>query len=91
MMWGWGLGGWWMWASGAILLLVLVAGFVIAIVLLARLSRPGDGHAADQRRLDDSAYRMLESRLAGGEITTDEFRALSLALEEGAARRRAAA
>lgn len=85
MMWDYGFGAWWMWIPGLLLPLLIVAGIVVLIVLLVRSSgstargssRSGEGGDVDPAR------RILEERLARGEITPEQFRDLLGALEAG--------
>ena len=74
-----------MWGWGAWMMLVMSLAWitiVVAIVWLAvRLFRPdGTGDAKPNSR---PALRILEERLARGEIDVEEFRTRSAALAEG--------
>ena len=81
MMWDYGYGMWWMWIPGLLLTLLIVAGIVALIVLAVRSSgRPHDNtRPTDQ----DVARRILDERLARGEITTEQYRELRSTLDEG--------
>ena len=83
MMWDYGYGMWWMWIPGLLLTLLIVAGIVVLIVLAVRStgssSRPDDKGVADL----DPARRILDERLARGEITPEQYRDLRSTLEEG--------
>jgi putative membrane protein len=79
MMYGNFAGGW-MWLGGILLLLILAA----LIVLIVRAftsdtpSRGGGGRPPS----GSPARQIMEERLARGEITPEEFRQLTRALEE---------
>ncbi|WP_448809857.1 SHOCT domain-containing protein [Agromyces bauzanensis] len=80
MMWDYGYGAWWMWIPGLLLTLLVVAGIVVLIVLAVRSSgRPHDMRPADH----DAARRILDERLARGEITPEQYRELHSTLDEG--------
>ena len=83
MMWEYGYGMWWMWIPGLLLTLVIVAGIVVLIVLAIRSTgssnRPHDTRPAEV----DPARRILDERLARGEITPEQYRELRSTLEEG--------
>jgi putative membrane protein len=81
MMWGDGYGMWLMWIPGLLLTLLIVAGIVAVIVLAVRASGrpPHDTGSLDR----DAARRILDERLARGEITTEQYRELRAALDEG--------
>lgn len=76
MMWDYGVGGWWMWIPAVIIPLLIVAGIVVVIVLLVRSSGTVGRSPTDFGSAGDSARRVLEDRLARGEITPDQFREL---------------
>lgn len=71
-MWGWGI---------AMMIMPLFWVFVIAAVvwLIVRLTRPEQGTSAPGQ---GTALRILEERLARGEIDVEEFRARKVALEQ---------
>ncbi|WP_448002125.1 SHOCT domain-containing protein [Agromyces bauzanensis] len=80
MMWDDGYGVWWMWIPGLLLTLLVVAGIVVLIVLAVRSAgRPHDAPSAD----GDAARRILDERLARGEITSEQYRELRSTLDEG--------
>ncbi|MGR0318534.1 SHOCT domain-containing protein [Agromyces sp. ZXT2-3] len=98
MMWdyGYGIGGWWMWLPGIVFGGLVISGIVVLIVLLVRSasgghgasSAPGGAHGAGPGGAGahpqaDTAKRILEERLARGEITPEQFRELSAVLDEG--------
>lgn len=82
MMWDYGYGMWWLWIPGLLLPLLIVAGIVVLIVLAVRSSgsagRPHDTQPAQS----DPARRILEERLARGEITPEQYRELRTTLDE---------
>lgn len=81
-MWGYGYGmGWWMWIPSLLLTVLVVVGVVVLVVMLMRMS--GAGRTPTGHPPEDSARRILEERLARGELTPEEFRSLLGALEEG--------
>lgn len=95
MMWDYGYSGW-MWIPGLLLTILIIAGIVLLIVLLVRSTgssgRVGGGGGAGFGGAvgggavgggTDEARRILETRLARGEITPQEFRDLLAALLEG--------
>ena len=83
MMWDYGYGMWWMWIPGLLLPLLIVAGIVVLIVLAVRASSSaGQPHDAGGARTDP-ARRILEERLARGEITPEQYRELRATLDEG--------
>ena len=82
-MWDYGMGGWWMWIPALIIPLLIVAGIVVMIVLLVRSGGTTGRGPTDYGSTVDPARRMLEERLARGEITPDQFRELLGTLEEG--------
>jgi putative membrane protein len=84
MMWDYGYGAWWMWIPAVLVPLLIVAGIVVAIVLAVRATRTGSHPSAGSGQTEsDSARRILENRLANGEITPDQFRELLETLEAG--------
>ncbi|KRE30985.1 SHOCT domain-containing protein [Agromyces sp. Soil535] len=86
MMWDYGFGAWWMWIPGLLFTLLIVGGVIVLIVLLVRSTgasaRPGTSTTAPGQPHEDSARRILEERLARGEITADEFRELITTLND---------
>jgi putative membrane protein len=86
MMWDYGYGAWWMWIPGLLFTLLIVAGIIVLIVLLVRSSgsatRPSNGTTSPGPVSEDSARRILEERLARGEITPDQFRELITTLND---------
>ncbi|GAA1058871.1 SHOCT domain-containing protein [Agromyces bracchium] len=89
MMWDYGFGGWWMWLPGLLFGALVIGGIVVLIVLLVR-SASGHGGTGATSGYDaaggaqpDRAKQILEERLARGEISPDEFRALMATLDEG--------
>jgi putative membrane protein len=85
MMWDYGMGGWWMWILAVLIPLLIVAGIIVMIVLLVRSGgSSGRGPSApSDTTYTDPARRLLEERLARGEITPEQFRELLNTLEEG--------
>lgn len=80
MMWDYGYGAWWMWIPGLLLTLLIVAGIVVLIVLAVRST----GRSHDTRPAElDPARRILDERLARGEITPEQYRGLRSTLDEG--------
>ncbi|WP_193596913.1 SHOCT domain-containing protein [Microbacterium sp. YJN-G] len=90
MMWDYGYSRW-MWIPGLLLTILIIAGIVLLIILLVRSTgssgRVGGGGGAGFGGAvgggTDEARRILETRLARGEITPQEFRDLLAALLEG--------
>lgn len=86
-MWNYGYGAWWMWLPASLLFLVIVGGIVVGIVLLVRMSdstnRPGTTDDSAGPVTGGSARRILEDRLARGEISVEEYRERLRALDEG--------
>jgi putative membrane protein len=83
MMWDYGYGMWWMWIPGLLLPILIVAGIVVLIVLAIRSSgSAGRSQATGPTELDP-ARRILEERLARGEITPEQYRELRSTLDEG--------
>lgn len=83
MMWDYGYGMWWMWIPGLLLALLIIGGIVALIVLAIRSSSsPTPPHDAKPAELDP-ARRILEERLARGEITPEQYRELRSTLDEG--------
>jgi len=76
--WGWGMG-------IGMLFMVLFWVFVIAgaVWLVMTLARPREAGGTDRGTGDRTASRILEERLARGEIDVEEFRARKTALDEG--------
>jgi putative membrane protein len=86
MMWDYGYGAWWMWVPGLLLTLLIVGGVIVLIVWLVRSTGSSAGSVtgatAPSQLHEDSARRILEERLARGEITSDEFRELVTTLND---------
>jgi len=86
MMWDYGYGAWWMWIPGLLFTLLIVGGITVLIVLLVRSTgsptRSGTSTTAPGLPSEDTARRILEERLARGEITSDEFRELITTLND---------
>jgi len=83
MMWDYGYGMWWMWIPG-ILLALLIIGGIVALVVLAVRSTGSSALPPDTKPADvDPARRILEERLARGEITPEQYRELRSTLDEG--------
>jgi putative membrane protein len=79
MMYGNGVGWGWMWFGGVMLLLILAA----LIILIIRAGTPGSSPRREQWTPSaNTARQIAEERLARGEITPDEFRQISRALDE---------
>ncbi|WP_430646845.1 SHOCT domain-containing protein [Agromyces sp. GXS1127] len=99
MMWdyGYGFGGWWMWLPGIVFGGLVIAGIIVLIVLFVRSASggrsgpsgsggaygAGAGAGPAGHPQGDTAKRILEERLARGEITPEQFRELSAVLDEG--------
>ena len=85
MMWDYGFGGWWMWIPAVLIPLLIVAGIIVMIVLLVRSGgSAGRGPTGpSDTTYTDPARRLLEERLARGEITPEQYRELLNTLEEG--------
>lgn len=80
MMWYWGGGvHWWAWLVGA---LVMVAFWVMVIWLAWYVISGVRGPGPDHDRRGDGAKRILDERLARGEIDADEYRRLRDLLRE---------
>lgn len=73
---GFGLGGVLMMGVWILFWVFLVAGVVWLVTALGRSQRPADSPS--------SALKILEERLARGEIDTEEFRTRRAAIEGGA-------
>lgn len=79
MMYGNGFGWGWMWFGGVMLLLILAA----LIILIIRAGTSGSSPRREQWTPSaNTARQIAEERLARGEITPDEFRQISRALDE---------
>ena len=76
-----------MWIPGLFVTLVIIGGIAALIVWLLRSAgssnRPQSGPDAAER---DPARRILEERLARGDITPDQFRELLATLKENRSR-----
>lgn len=79
MMWDHGYAAWWMWIPGLFITLLIVAGIVVLIVLVVSSSRRT--YTTEPRELD-SARRILDERLARGEISVEQYRELRSALSQ---------
>lgn len=78
-MWDYGHG-WWMWIPGLLLTILIVTAIVVVIVLAVRSSaRPNITGVVQM----DAAGRILDERLARGEITMEQYRELRSTLTEG--------
>ena len=80
MIWDYGYGMWWLWIPGLLLTLLIVACIVVLIVFAVRSS--GRTHVSGPAELDP-ARRILDERLARGEITPEQYRDLRSTLDEG--------
>ncbi|HET6672190.1 MAG TPA: SHOCT domain-containing protein [Agromyces sp.] len=83
MMWDYGYYGmWWMWIPGLLLALLIIGGIAALIVMAVRSTgsstRPPDTTPPNT----DPARRILEERLARGEITPEQYRELRSTLDE---------
>jgi putative membrane protein len=83
MMWDYGFGAWWMWIPVVLVPLLVIAGIIVMIVLLVRSGGSAGRAPAGPSDTIDQARRLLEERLARGEITPEQFRELLNTLEEG--------
>jgi putative membrane protein len=83
MMWDYGFGAWWMWIPVVLVPLLVIAGIIVMIVLLVRSGGSAGRGPAGPSDTIDPARRLLEERLARGEITPEQFRELLDTLEEG--------
>lgn len=83
MMWDYEYCMWWMWIPVLLLTLLIVAGIVALIVLAVRStgssSRPHDTRPAEV----GPARRILDERLARGEITPEQYQELHSTLDDG--------
>lgn len=76
-MWGWGGGAAWGWmVAMGVFWVLLIAGIVLAIVLVVRATMPSQGDGVGRSR----AGVILEEPFAHGEIDEDEFRRKTRAL-----------
>jgi len=86
MMWGDGYGIWWMWIPGFLLALLILGGIAFIVVLAVRMtgSQHTHGTGGDPARPapGEAARRILEDRLARGEISVEEYRERVRALDE---------
>ena len=82
MMWDYGFGMWWMWIPGLLLPVLIVAGIVILIVLAVRSSGSSGRPQATGPAELDPARRIVDERLARGEITPEQYRELRGTLDE---------
>lgn len=82
MMWDYGHG-WWMWIPGLLLTILIVTAIVVVIVLAMRSSTRPDHTGIVQV---DAAGRILDERLARGEITAEQYRELRSTLNDGRSR-----
>jgi len=74
------MNGYWFGFAGLLMLLfwvVVIGGIIWLVLALSRQQRAHSGSAGGS-----SALRILEERLARGEIDTDEFRTRRAAIEE---------
>jgi putative membrane protein len=83
MMWDYGFGAWWMWIPVVLVPLLVIAGIIVMIVLLVRSGGSAGRGPAGPSDTIDPARRLLEERLARGEITPEQYRELLNTLEEG--------
>lgn len=77
----------WSWGMGfGMLFMALFWVFVVAaaVWLVLTLARPREAGGSDRGTAGRTALRILEERLARGEIDVEEFRSRRAALEEGA-------
>ncbi|GAA2031742.1 hypothetical protein GCM10009819_14590 [Agromyces tropicus] len=86
MMWDYGVGTWWLWIPGLLFFLLVIAGIVVLVVLLVRSTgsaASGPHHTQPPHAAaGDPARRILEERLARGEVTPEKFRELVATLDE---------
>lgn len=78
MMYGNGFGWGWMWFGGVMLLLILAA----LVILIVRATTGSSMRGGQVPSATNTARQIAEERLARGEITPDEFRQVTRALEE---------
>ena len=71
---GFGLGGIWMMGAWILFWVFIVAGIIWLVLALGRSQRQVDGGSP-------TALRILEDRLARGDIDTEEFRTRRAAIE----------
>lgn len=83
MMWDSGYGMWWMWLPGLLLALLIIGGIVALIVLAVRSAGSSTPPPGTKPEGIDPARRILEERLARGEITPEQYRELRSTLDEG--------
>ncbi|GAA1784313.1 SHOCT domain-containing protein [Agromyces lapidis] len=83
MMWDYGMGGWWMWVPVVLIPLLIITGIIVMIVLLVRSGGSAGRGPSGPSDTTDPARRLLEDRLARGEITPEQYRELLNTLEEG--------
>lgn len=79
MMWGYGLGAAGMWVPGMLITLLMLAGIIVLIVLVARSS---GGQPTSGPNGPDVAGRILDERLARGEITIEQYQELRSTLHQ---------
>jgi putative membrane protein len=83
-------GGGWAWWQAGLMWLAMIAFWALLIwvvyaLVSAAIRRPGPPDQGGQRRPDD-AHRILDERLARGEISTEEYQRLCEVLDSGAGR-----
>ena len=86
MMWDYGYGMWWMWIPGLLLALLIIGGIggIAALIVMVVRSTGSSTRPPDTKRPGtDPARRILEERLARGEITPEQYRELRSSLDEG--------
>lgn len=79
MMWGYNYGMGWMWAIGLLLLLLTIAVTVLIVRSFASDHTSSGAYGPVQ---GSRARNILDERLAQGEITPDEYRAIVRTLNE---------
>ncbi|MBU8865811.1 SHOCT domain-containing protein [Paenarthrobacter aromaticivorans] len=75
MVWGYGMGNGWMWLWGLLMLIGLAILVLLVVRMFGGLNGPGPRHFTNGTPQGRStARRILDERLARGELTAEEYR-----------------
>lgn len=83
MMWnGYGVGGWWMWLGGLLIIAATVLVIYALVVIIGRSGRnPVHASYEEQRNNSGNAMGVLAERFARGEINDEEYQQKKNALK----------